>query len=116
MIKSKETKFIQVMNQMSLDSKMGLKQDLPTRWNFTYLILMSTIHYRLTFSYLEMIEPSFKHCPTPLEWENMKNINSFLCSFYTATCQFFGTKYSIANLCFPVVSSILYILKGKIYE
>jgi hypothetical protein len=52
---------------MSIDSKMGLKQDMSTRWNSTYLMLVNVIHYRLAFSYLDMTEPNFDHCPTPLE-------------------------------------------------
>ena len=69
-------------------------------------MIASAIHYRLVFSYLKMIESSFKHYPTLLEWEKMKNIISFLCSFYNTICEFFGTKYPTTNLYFPAVSSI----------
>jgi hypothetical protein len=100
-------------NQMSIDSKMGLKQDVSTRWNFTYLMLVSVIYYRLAFSYLDMTEPNFDHCPTPLEWEKMESICSFLGSFYNATCEFFGTKYPTTNLYFLAVSSIYMSLKEE---
>ena len=63
----RKQKLMQAVNQMSIDSKMGLKQDVSTRWNPTYLMLMSVIHYRLVFSYLDMTEPNFDHFPTPLE-------------------------------------------------
>jgi hypothetical protein len=43
----------------------------------------------------------------------MKNISSFLCSFYNATCEFSGTKYPIANLYFPAVLSIYMSSKEK---
>jgi hypothetical protein len=102
----RKQKFMHAVNQMSIDGKMGLKQDVATRWNSTYLMLVSVIHYRLAFSYLDMTEPNFDHCPTPLEWEKMESICGFLGSFYNATCEFSGTKYPTANLYFSAVSSI----------
>jgi hypothetical protein len=66
--------FLQAVNQMSLDSKKGLRQDVPTRLNSTYLMLETAIHYRRAFSYLEMIDSNYKHCPTALEWEKATNI------------------------------------------
>jgi hypothetical protein len=68
--------FLQAVNQMSLDSKKGLRQDVPTRWNSTYLMLETAIHYRRAFSYLEMIDSNYKHCPTALEWEKATNITN----------------------------------------
>jgi hypothetical protein len=43
--------FFHTVNKMSLDSRKGLKQDVPTRWNSTYLMLETAIHYRSAFSY-----------------------------------------------------------------
>ena len=76
-------------------------------------MLVSVIHYRLAFSYLYITEPNFDHCPTPLEREKMESICSFLGSFYNATYEFSGTKYLIANLYFPAVSSIYMSLKEE---
>jgi hypothetical protein len=61
--------FLQAVNQMSLDSNNGLKQDVQTRWNSTYLMLESAIHYRCAFAYLEMIDKNYMFCPNVLEWE-----------------------------------------------
>jgi ribosomal protein L30/L7E len=41
----RKQKFMQAMNQMSINSKIGLKQDVSIIWNSTYLILVSVIHY-----------------------------------------------------------------------
>jgi hypothetical protein len=37
--------FFEAVKQVSLDSHKGLKQDVPTRWNSTYLMLESAIYY-----------------------------------------------------------------------
>jgi hypothetical protein len=43
--------FLLSVNKMSLDSRNRLKQDVPTRWNSTYLMLETAIHYQSAFSY-----------------------------------------------------------------
>ncbi|KAK2655740.1 hypothetical protein Ddye_008792 [Dipteronia dyeriana] len=55
----------QVRKQVSLDSKMVLEQDVPTRWNSTYLILQSALYYRRAWCFLELSDNNFKHCPCP---------------------------------------------------
>jgi hypothetical protein len=87
---------------------------VPTRWNSTYLMLETAIHYRSAFSYLEMIDSNYKHCPTALEWEKMTHICCFLASFYHATCDFSGTKYPTVNLYFPVIFDIYVTLKEEV--
>jgi hypothetical protein len=106
--------FLQAVNQMSLDSNKGLKQDVPTRWNSTYLMLESAIHYRRAFAYLEMTDKKYTFCPNALEWEKVIDISSFLGCFYRATCAFSGTKYPTANLYFPVVALIYVNLKQEL--
>jgi hypothetical protein len=99
---------------VSLNSHKGLKQDMPTRWNSTYLMLDSAIYYISDFSYLEMTDLNYKHCLTVVEWEKVDNIRSFLACFYKATCVFFGTKYPTANLNFPVIAMIYVSLKEEL--
>jgi len=106
--------FLQTVNQMSLDNKNGLKQDVPTRLNSSYLMLEIDIHYRCAFSYLEMIDSNYNYCCTALEWEKATHICCFLASFYHATCEFSGTKYPTANLYFPVIFDIYVTLKEEV--
>jgi hypothetical protein len=110
----RKQKFLEAVNQVSLDSHKGLKQYVPTRWNSTYLMLESAIYYRSAFSYLEMIDSNYKHCPTAVEWEKVDNICSFLACFYEATCVFSGTKYPTANFYFPVIAMIYVSLKEEL--
>jgi hypothetical protein len=110
----RKQKFLEAVNQVSLDSHKGLKQDVPTRWNSTYLMLESAIYYRSAFSYLEMTDTNYKHCPSAAEWEKVDNIRSFLACFYEATCVFSGTKYPTANLYFPVIAMIYASLKEEL--
>ena len=59
----RKVKFFDFVKQMSLDGKKGLRQDVPTRWNSTLLMLESAIFYRRAFHHLELTDSNFKHCP-----------------------------------------------------
>ncbi|KAF5467968.1 hypothetical protein F2P56_012168, partial [Juglans regia] len=108
---TRKIKFMDSTNQMSLDSKKGLRQDVPTRWNSTYLMLESALFYRRAFTHLELTDSNFKHCPSISEWERVQKINDLLRVFYRDTCNFSGIKYPTANLYFPSVFSIYFTLK-----
>ncbi|KAK2655909.1 hypothetical protein Ddye_008961 [Dipteronia dyeriana] len=103
--------FLGCCKQVSLESKMGLKQDVPTRWNSTFLMLQSAIYYRHAWCSLELSDNNFKHCPSPSEWEKVQKIFFFLQYFYDLTCVFSGTKYPTSNLFFPKVFSTYMFLK-----
>ncbi|XP_042963535.1 zinc finger BED domain-containing protein RICESLEEPER 1-like [Carya illinoinensis] len=96
---------------MSLDGRKGLRQDVPTRWNSTFLMLESAIFYRRAFCHLELTDSNFKHCLSISEWEKVEKINTFLEAFYDVTCEFSGTKYPTANLYFLAVFMIYLTLK-----
>jgi len=106
--------FLQAVNKMSMDSRKGLKQDVPIRWNSTYLMLETAIHYRSAFSCLEIIDSNYKHCPTALEWEKATHICCFLASIFHATCEFSDIKYPTANLYFLVIFDIYVTLKVEV--
>ncbi|KAK2642689.1 hypothetical protein Ddye_024452 [Dipteronia dyeriana] len=73
--------FLGCCKQVSLKSKIGLKQDVPTRWNSTFLMLQSAIYYRHAWCSLELSDNNFKHCPSPSEWEKVQKIIIFFVIF-----------------------------------
>ena len=98
---------------MDLDGKKVLRQDVPTRWNSTFLMLQSALSYRRAFQHLELIDYNFKHCPTSGEWEKAEKIKKFLAVFYDVTLVFSSTKYPTANLYFPQVFIVYFTLKKE---
>ncbi|KAL0004660.1 hypothetical protein SO802_012221 [Lithocarpus litseifolius] len=105
--------FYESVKQMDLDGKKGVKQDVPTRWNSTFLMLQSALYYRRDFQHLELTDYNFKHCPIVDEWKKAKKIKKFLAVFYDATLVFSGTKYPTANLYFPQVFIVYFTLKKE---
>ncbi|KAK2645950.1 hypothetical protein Ddye_021145 [Dipteronia dyeriana] len=100
---TRKQKFLECIKRVHLDSKRGLRQDVHTRWNSTYLMLDSAIYYRLAWTALELTDSNYKHCPSESEWEKVEKLYKFLCHFYDTTNLFSGTKYPTSNLYIPKV-------------
>ncbi|XP_052209308.1 zinc finger BED domain-containing protein RICESLEEPER 2-like [Diospyros lotus] len=107
----RKQKFLECVKFLSLNAKKGLRQDVPTRWNSTYLMLESALFYRRAFNHLEISDSNYKNCPSQFEWDRVKKISSFLSVFYDITCVFSGIKYPTANLYFPSVFTAYMMLK-----
>lgn len=98
-------RFLECVSKVSLNSKRGLRQDVPTRWNSTFLMLDSVLYYRKAFMNFQLSDPNYKHCPTSVEWDRVEKIRSFLGLFYDVTNLFSGSKYPTSNLYFrPIVT------------
>ncbi|KAL0011073.1 hypothetical protein SO802_006181 [Lithocarpus litseifolius] len=108
----RKQKFLESVNQMSLDGKRG-SQEVPTRWNSIFLMIENALYYRRAFFHLELTESNDKNCPTVDEWSKVEKIDKFLAVFYDATCAFSGTKYPAANLYFPSVFMIYLTLRQQ---
>ena len=102
----RKQKFMESVTQTSLDSKKSLRQDVPTRWNSTYLMLSSALYYRRAFNHLRLTDTNFTYCPSVDEWGQVEKICKFLEIFYETTTLFSGVKYPTANLYFPRVFTI----------
>ncbi|XP_019189244.1 PREDICTED: zinc finger BED domain-containing protein RICESLEEPER 2-like [Ipomoea nil] len=99
----RKQKFLECVSLVSLNTKRGLRQDVPTRWNSTYLMLQSALYFRMAFSHLEISDSNYKHCPSKDEWDRIEKLSKFLGVFYEITCVFSGTKYPTTNLYFPAI-------------
>ena len=95
---SRKEKFIKCVTDLNLDANRGLKQDLPTRWNSTFLMLSNALYFRTVFEHLELTDLNFKACSSTIEWERAEQLCKFLEPFYVLTCLFSRTKYPISNL------------------
>ena len=108
---ARKYKFYDCVQQISLGEKIGLRQDVPTRWNFTYTKLKSAIYYRRAFAHLQLSDSNYKNCLTHEEWDKVLKISKFLGLFYEITCLFFRTKFPTSNLFFPHAFVIQHSLK-----
>ncbi|XP_074378052.1 zinc finger BED domain-containing protein RICESLEEPER 2-like [Apium graveolens] len=106
----RKEKFRECISSVALDKKRGLRQDVPTRWNSTFLMLESAIYYRHAFTHLQLTESNYKHGLSDDEWDKVEGICKFLSVFYNVTRLFSGSKYPTANLYFPNVFLVEFTL------
>ena len=64
-----------------INTKIGLRLDVSTRWNSTYTMLESAIRYRRAFSSLQLIDRNYKFAPTNEEWSRGRKCVSFCAHF-----------------------------------
>ena len=59
----RKQKFLECVKHVSLDPKKGLRQDVPTRWNATFLMTESALYYHRAFFHLQLSDSNYK-CET----------------------------------------------------
>ncbi|CAG8847385.1 20329_t:CDS:1, partial [Gigaspora margarita] len=90
--------------------------DVPTRWNFSYLAWVRLKELRKAIEYLALILPSEpERCDkldgeylklinlTENEWRLLDNLIQLLRPFYEATNIFSGSSYPTLNLIYPTM-------------
>jgi len=63
-----------VIQVRSIDTKVGLRMDVATRWNSTYLMLESAIRYRRAFASLTIRDRNYIHYPSNDEWKRAEKM------------------------------------------
>nr|KYP34829.1 Putative AC transposase [Cajanus cajan] len=67
-----------VLQVRGIDTKVGLRMDVPTRWNSTYVMLDSAIKYKRAFGCLAIRDRNYVHCPSDDEWNRAARMCEFL--------------------------------------
>ncbi|KAJ1270677.1 hypothetical protein BS78_06G070100 [Paspalum vaginatum] len=86
-------KFVEVCNNYSVTVGKGLSLDVQTRWNSTYRMLDSCIHYRDALGYYKEIKP-------------------ILGTMAGATTTFLESTYPTANVFYPYIVKVKIALRG----
>lgn len=110
---ARKQRFLESVRMCDLVYTKGLRQDVPTIWNYTFLMLESALYYKKAFKHLEIVDENFVHCPRNDEWAKIEKLCSFLKVFYEVTCAFSGSKYPTSNLYFPNVVRVRLVLKEE---
>ncbi|XP_026444345.1 zinc finger BED domain-containing protein RICESLEEPER 2-like [Papaver somniferum] len=106
--------FLDTVSDLGMSVKMGVRQDVKTRWNSTYLMLQSCISYEKVFTHLRLVDPDYAKSPNGEEWEQIKVVTKFLKVFYDLTTLFSGNKYPTSNFYFDGVCQIKVLLDQEI--
>nr|GMD22414.1 zinc finger BED domain-containing protein RICESLEEPER 2-like [Ipomoea batatas] len=96
-----------------IDGNVGLRLDVPTRWNSTYVMLDSALKYQRAFGSLVLHDKHFVSCPSSEEWKRGESIRDFLAPFYVITNLFSGSSYPTSNLYFMQIWTIENLLREK---
>uniref|UniRef100_A0A803LGY1 BED-type domain-containing protein n=1 Tax=Chenopodium quinoa TaxID=63459 RepID=A0A803LGY1_CHEQI len=75
---ARKQRFLTCVAHVELDSSRGLRQDVPTRWNSTYLMLENVLYYKKAFLHFQKVDANYIHCPTNEEWGRIEKLFRFL--------------------------------------
>ncbi|KAG4137558.1 hypothetical protein ERO13_D07G078850v2 [Gossypium hirsutum] len=88
-----------------------LCQDVCVIWNYTYLMLESSLYYKDVLDYWGQRDKDYQiFALSNEEWRNVVILCKFLKVFYDVTCIFSGSNYPTANLYFRGVWKVHKIL------
>ncbi|KAK9755641.1 hypothetical protein RND81_01G040400 [Saponaria officinalis] len=107
----RKQRFLNSVQHVKLESARGLRQDVPTRLNSTYLMLDNALYYRKALNNLAKSDLNYLHCPNEGEWDKIEKICKFLKVFYDVTSLFSGTKFPTSILYFTQVLRVRLLLK-----
>ncbi|XP_026396658.1 zinc finger BED domain-containing protein DAYSLEEPER-like [Papaver somniferum] len=86
----RKKKFLDIVDTLGMSAvRRGVRQDVKTRWNSTYLMLDSCLVYRSVFAHLKEVDSDYEDFPTDEEWDQIEVVTKFLKTFYDVTTFFF---------------------------
>ena len=118
---SRLVKFKEIAQEENVDSKAFLKLDVPTRWNYTYLMLKAAIVYEKVF--LKLVEDDTNYVidlsevrdgpghPDEDDWDNAKKMAQFLQHFYDLTVRISSSLQVTSNGFFHEIGEIRMLIQ-----
>ncbi|XP_021732746.1 zinc finger BED domain-containing protein RICESLEEPER 2-like [Chenopodium quinoa] len=91
-------RFERCVSSCNLATGVKLWMDVPTRWNFTFLMLRRALDLLLALKMFGRIESNYHLALTAHEWEIEEKMCDFLEPFYDITNLFSGSEYPTSNL------------------
>ncbi|KAJ1296422.1 hypothetical protein BS78_01G299400 [Paspalum vaginatum] len=105
-------KFVEVCNRYSVPVGKGLSLYVKTRWNSTYRMLDSCIHYRDALGYYKEVDHNYCWKPTQFEWDMFDKLRPILGTMAGATTAFSGSTYPTSNVFYPYIVKVKIALRG----
>ncbi|CAN1223158.1 Putative AC transposase [Linum grandiflorum] len=98
--------FQETCKQLRVPCEKRLVLDCPTRWNSTFLMLVTTIPYKEVFNRLKQRDPQYDSLPSIEHWLFASIVCEKLKCFSLVSDLFSGSKYPTANLFFPRICEL----------
>jgi hypothetical protein len=115
-------KFKEILEEEKVESKAFLKNDVPTRWNSTYIMLRAANVYEKVFTRLAEEDLSYKlylseendglGCPDEIDWENAKKMEEFLGQFFDLTTRVSASLTVTSNTFFHEIAEVHLLIQS----
>lgn len=109
-------KFVECIKDLGLPCSKKLRQDVTTRWNFTYQMLESAFLYQKAYIQYKLLDIDFNFSLEDEDWDMVERVAKLLKPFYKITTLFSRSKYPTANLYLLNVWKIHKLLKEEKYS
>ena len=117
------------MERLGIESKCLLSLDVPTRWNYTYLMLDTSEKFEKMFLRMDFEDASYSSyfmnkensgglgSPSGDDFQNSRKFVGFFKLFFNATKNFFGSLYVTSNTFFDemfvIQENIAHLIKSQ---
>ncbi|XP_071902703.1 zinc finger BED domain-containing protein RICESLEEPER 2-like [Coffea arabica] len=112
----RKLEFLHYADQECISRGKMLSLDICTRWNSTYLMLESALHYRRAYDRMKTRDLNFKDPLLANDWEKARIVHGFLETIYTVTKIFSGSKYCTANVFLREIYRVFMLLRETSIE
>lgn len=108
--------FAKCVAQLSLESNKKFREDAPSKWTSTYLMLESMLQYKLAFRQLQKVDTNFNDHVTEEEWRKTEKVCKFLKPFHDISTLFSKKEYPTSNLYFSGIWKIQSLINVEVQD